>query len=231
MNGATDDDLITRAAALNTSSLSDAMDRLGIPGQVQGIRPISPGYVLCGPAFTVRYRPVVEVGETVGDYIDDVPPGSVVAIDNRGRTDCTVWGDILTETGSSRGVAGTVIHGVSRDSVASISVRYPIFSSGTWMRTGKDRVTVDAVNVPINLGGVAVAPGDVIFGDDDGAVVIPRPSLAAVVALAESIDATEEQIRAAVRSGERLDHARAAFNYHSLQRAVGNNAPAGGGVD
>src|SRR5215469_16561882 len=97
--------LVERASKLSTSSLSDAMDKLRIVGQAAGIKPISPGYTMCGTAFTVRYRKVNTVGETVGDYIDDVPAGSVVAIGNQGLTDCTVWGDILTETASSRGVA------------------------------------------------------------------------------------------------------------------------------
>lgn len=75
-----------RAAHLTTAGLSDALDRLGIVGQVAGVRPLGPSYSVCGPAFTVRYRAVEALGETVGDYIDDVPPGSVVVIDNQGRT-------------------------------------------------------------------------------------------------------------------------------------------------
>lgn len=222
------DALIARLSALDTPSVSDAMDKLGIPGQAAGIRPVGPGQTMCGPAFTVRYRPVADVGETVGDYIDDVPAGHVVVIDNRGRTDCTVWGDILTETASTRGVAGTVVNGISRDSLASISARYPLFSCGTWMRTGKDRVTVDALNVPVTLGGVDVVPGDVVFGDTDGVVVVPAERLSEVVELAESIDAVEERIRVAVRSGARLDRARADLGYHTLQRASARDAGAVG---
>lgn len=213
--------LVERASSLSTSSLSDALDKLRIVGQAAGIKPVSPGHILCGTAFTVRCRPVNAVGETVGDYIDDVPAGSVVVIDNLGQTDCTVWGDLLTVTASSRGVAGTVINGISRDSAASLATRYPIFSRGTWMRTGKDRVTVEAVNVPVTLGGIPVAPGDVIFGDRDGVVIIPQSRLAEVVELAESIDEVEDRIRAAVRAGDRLDRARATFGYHTLQRASG----------
>ena len=67
------DELSRRAAALTTSGLSDAMDRLGIPGQVAGVRAIGTARSLCGPAYTVRYRPVRAIGETVGDFIDDVP--------------------------------------------------------------------------------------------------------------------------------------------------------------
>src|SRR5436305_15089835 len=70
---------------LGTSALSDAMDRLGIPGQALGIKPIDRNFMLCGPAFTVHNIPCDIKGGSVGDYIDDVPEGHVVVIDNGGR--------------------------------------------------------------------------------------------------------------------------------------------------
>ncbi len=110
----------------------------------------------------------------MGDYIDDVPSGSVVVLDNSGRTDCTVWGDILTGVASRRGIAGTVINGVCRDVARARSIGYPVFSRGSYMRTGKDRVEVDRMDVPVSLGEVQVRPGDILVGDGDGVVVIPR---------------------------------------------------------
>jgi 4-hydroxy-4-methyl-2-oxoglutarate aldolase len=211
--------LLDRARLLTAAGVSDAMDRLGIGGQVPGVRPVDPSFRLCGPAFTVKYRPVEAVGETVGDYIDDVLAGSVVVIANQGRTDCTVWGDILTETAHSRGLAGTVIDGLCRDAAWAARVGYPVYAVATWMRTGKDRVTVEAVGTPIDIAGVPVAPGDIVIGDRDGLVVVPAGRMAEVVELAESIELVEEQIRIAVRSGERLDAARSRLGYHSLQRA------------
>ena len=219
--------MLQRAAHLTTAGLSDALDRLGIAGQVAGVRPLDPSYSVCGPAFTVRYRAVEVLGETVGDYIDDVPPGSVVVIDNQGRTDCTVWGDILTEAARSRGVLGTVVDGVCRDARWSERVGYPVYALANWMRTGKDRVTVDAVQVCVQVGGVTVESGDLVVGDRDGIVVLPASSLMDVVELAESIETTEEQIRMAVRSGERLDAARERLGYHILQRHTGGGGAAG----
>jgi hypothetical protein len=138
------DELSQQAAVLTTSGLSDAMDRLGIPGHVAGVRATGTARSLCGPAYTVRYRPVQAIGETVGDFIDDVPAGSVVVIDNQGRTDCTVWGGILTEAAHLRDLAGTVIDGICRDAQACDDVGYPLFARANWMRTGKDRVAIDA---------------------------------------------------------------------------------------
>lgn len=87
---------------LPTASVSDALDKLGLPGSIHGIGPLRPGQRACGPAYTVAYEPVDEAGGTVGDFLDDVPPGSVVFIDNDGRTDCTVWGGIMTQVAAHR---------------------------------------------------------------------------------------------------------------------------------
>ena len=99
-------------AGYSTAAVSDALDRLGRPGSLLGIAPLFDGARLCGPAFTVRYVTAGSPPGTVGDYLDDVPPGGVVVLDNGGRVDCTVWGDILTAMANQRGVAGTVIDGV-----------------------------------------------------------------------------------------------------------------------
>src|SRR5207245_7999461 len=107
---------------------------------------------------------------SVGDYIDDVPPGDVVVLDNGGRLDATVWGDILTIMAHRRNLGGTVIHGVCRDVDRSLELNYPIFSRGNYMRTGKDRVQADGYNVPVSLGEVRVVPGQLLLGDADGIV-------------------------------------------------------------
>src|SRR3984893_8726964 len=100
---------------LGTTTISDAMDRLGIIGQALGIMPLDRDFRVCGRAFTVRTVPVDVVRGSVGDYIDDVPEGEVVVLDNAGRLDATVWGDILTIMANRRKLGGTVIHGVCRD--------------------------------------------------------------------------------------------------------------------
>ncbi len=99
----------------DTTSVSDALDRLGIVGGLHGIRPVIAETKFCGPAFTVHYVPCGTIKGTVGDFLDDVAPGQVVVLDNGGRTYCTVWGDLMTINASMRGIAGTVIDGVCRD--------------------------------------------------------------------------------------------------------------------
>jgi len=204
--------------ALSSARVSDALDRLGLAGQCFGIKPLDPGFRLVGHAFTVRYAPVGEARGTVGDYIDEVVSGQVMVLDNGGRLDATVWGDILTEAAHHRGLSGTVIHGVCRDVARSCELGYPIFSRGAYMRTGKDRVQAEAINGPVSLGEVRVEPGDLLHGDADGLVVVARTRQSEVLDLAIEIEAREAQIRAAVAAGTRLDEARRAAGYHELQR-------------
>ncbi|MCL2536285.1 MAG: RraA family protein [Nocardiaceae bacterium] len=204
--------------ALSTATVSDALDKLGLPGSLYGLAPLGPGQRLAGRAFTVRYVAAGSPPGTVGDYLDDVPPGAVVVLDNQARTDCTVWGDILTAVAHAKGVSGTVIDGVCRDVHRALGLGYPIYSRGRFMRTGKDRVEVAEVGGPVTIGGVQVRPGDVLIGDQDGVVAVPADRLADVLAVAEEIATREEGILASALAGATIAEARAAFGYHELQR-------------
>lgn len=208
---------VARAAALDTATLSDALDRQGIVGQCYRISSRDPAFEMTGRAFTMLCGPASNPPGTVGDYIDDVPEGHVVVIDNGGREDATIWGDILTEIAHRRGLAGTLIDGISRDVKLCRQLGYPVFSRGHWMRTGKDRVQVERMDCVVNIGGARVAPGDLLRGDPDGVVVLPKEHEDAVLAAAEEIATAEDAIRAACRTGMRLDEARRQFKYHSLQ--------------
>lgn len=209
---------VERARKLDCATLSDAMDKLGIAGVCRGIKPRDQKVGMAGRAFTILYGPVDAAAPgTVGDYIDDLEPGTVIVLDNGGREDCTVWGDILTLVASQKGLAGTVIDGPCRDVHLCLSLGYPVFSRSYSMRTGKDRVQVDATQVPVNIGDARVCPGDLVRGDSDGVVVLPRAREDEILDVAERIEAAEEKIRDAVRAGKSLRQARIELGYHTLQ--------------
>lgn len=212
-----DERRIGRLRELGTS-VSDALDRLGIPGQCSGIMPLQRSFRLAGRAFTIHYVAADGKPGTVGDYIDDLGPGDVAVLDNQGRPDATVWGDLLTATAHRRGVGGTVIDGICRDVDRSIQLHYAIFSRGHWMRTGKDRVRLEAKNVTVSIGGVQVEAGDYLLGDSDGVVAIPAARIDEVIEAAREIAAAEQSIRQAVERGENLKSAREAVGYFNLQR-------------
>jgi 4-hydroxy-4-methyl-2-oxoglutarate aldolase len=208
---------VERAARLDTATLSDALDKCGLNGQCYRIKPRSTAFRMAGRAWTLRYGPAGDPPGTVGDYLDDLPAGTVVVLDNQGRDDATVWGDILTELAHRKGIAGTLIDGVNRDVALALELGYPIYSRDNWMRTGKDRVQVEATEVPVNIGGVRVCPGDLVRGDADGVVVLPRGREDELLAIAEKVQAAEDAIRRSVRDGMSLREARTRHGYHSLQ--------------
>jgi 4-hydroxy-4-methyl-2-oxoglutarate aldolase len=212
------DELLKRLKHLPTTALSDALDVLGLPGALEGIVPLSTDYRVVGPAFTVQYAPIDTDGGTVGDFLDDVPAGAVVVIDNAARTDVTVWGGIMTQVATVRGVGGTVINGVCRDVTTSLSQNYPLFSRGRFMRTGKDRVRLAAVGEAVTIAGVRIAPGDIICADADGAVSVQESKALQVAEIAEQIERVESDIVSAVQAGSTLRQARTDFAYHELQR-------------
>ncbi len=211
------DAAVDSASKLDTATISDALDKLGIAGQCLNIKPRDHRFRLTGRAFTILYGPVGKPAGTVGEFIDDVAPGSVIAIDNGGRENATVWGDILTEIADRRGIAGTVIDGACRDTALCFELGYPIYSRSYSMRTGKDRVQLDATEITITIGDARVSPGDILRGDSDGVVVIPRRHEAEILALAEKIAKAEDAIRNAVRNGKGLAEARKQHGYHQLQ--------------
>lgn len=214
-----DQQLVALFEGLDTPGVSDAMDKLGIAGQCLGIAPLDnyPGTVV-GPAFTVQYVPASMPPGSVGDFIEDVLPGDVVVIANAGRTDCTVWGDIMTQYAGSRGIAATVIDGVCRDVSKALGDGYPLFTRGRYMRTGKDRVQVLAVNQPVAISGARVCARDIVVADANGVLVVPRARAEEVARTARQIEAVESQIRAQIEAGKTLKQARESLGYHTLQR-------------
>lgn len=210
--------ILMKLGKMSTSTVSDALDKLGLVGTCLGIKPVDISFRMIGRAFTVKYGPVGTEGGNVGDYIDDVKPGEIVVLDNAGRLDCTVWGDILTSFSHQHNIGGTLIDGVCRDTNRSLELSYPIFSAGRFMRTGKDRVQVDGINVPVSVADIRIRPGDIVFGDADGVVVIPKEYEERVLQVAEQIEAAEEKIRNAIADGMRLVDARVKFRYHDLQQ-------------
>jgi 4-hydroxy-4-methyl-2-oxoglutarate aldolase len=213
---------LDRARKLDCATLSDAMDKLGIEGVCRGIKPRDHKFRLAGRAFTVLYGPVDAVKPgTVGDYVDDMKPGEIAVLDNGGREDCTVWGDILTQFAHTRSLGGTVIDGPCRDVHLCLDLGYPIYSRSYSMKTGKDRVEVYATQVPVSIGDAKVCPGDMLVGDSDGVVVLSQGRENEILDIAEAIFEAEAAIRQLVSKGASIADARAQLNYHKLQTAQG----------
>jgi isocitrate/isopropylmalate dehydrogenase/regulator of RNase E activity RraA len=209
-------DVVDRLARLDTASVSDALDSLGVGGVLAGIAARVPGARTAGIAHTVSYQPVDSAEHAfrnAANYLDDVPEGAVVVVDNGGSGDCTNWGSLLTTVARGKGVRGTVLHGSARDIAEIREAGYPLFSSGVTMVSGKNRVELAATGRDVTVGGVTVRPGDVVVADDNGALVVPADHAADVADRAERVERTEGAIAEAVTGGMRLDEARRTYGY------------------
>ena len=178
--------LIGEFAKMVTPHLSDSMERL-YAGASQ-LRPMYKGATLAGPAFTVKTAPGDNL--LVHKALDMAKPGDVIVVDAGGYPDQAIIGELMATRARQRGVAGLVIWGAIRDSAELGAGSYPVFACAVTHR-GPYKDGPGEINVPISIGGMAVAPGDIIVGDSDGLVAVPQPLAEQVLASAKSILAKE----------------------------------------
>ncbi|MDR3592435.1 MAG: RraA family protein [Negativicutes bacterium] len=179
---------IQRVKRLSTTLLADAM--AGAGAMDYRIKPITPGTRLIGTALTVNLRP----GDNMALHKAIVfSKGYVLVADHKMETTSAPWGDLMTRAAMAAGAIGTVVGGVVRDINDLRQLSFPIFAMGT-VPNATSKSGPGEINVPISCGGVAVQPGDLIVGDDDGVVVIKPEMLEQVLAAAEN-KAQQEQKR------------------------------------
>lgn len=181
------------------ASAADCMNRS--QAMSADIKPLSPGMRLCGQARTVET--MVGDNGTIHAAMRYVEPDQVVVIDGRGHRDTALWGSLLTQEALEFRLAGVVIDGAARDAAEIRQLEFPCFCAGNVPR-GPHKGFGGTIDGPIACGGVAVEPGDIILGDDDGIVVVPLARqgevLDAVLALLER----EQRLLEGLRRGEIL---------------------------
>jgi regulator of RNase E activity RraA len=191
--------------------VADTMDELGISGVIgaSSLKPIIPGACIVGPALTVRNIVQREhVYETARQHVNKMAefeahnlalPGDIVVID--GVAGVSNMGGISAQTAKRQGEAGAVVFGGVRDVAHSRRVGYPVWASEITPLTGKWRIETIEINGEIVVGGVRVAPGDIVLADDTGVCFIPRARAAEVLAVAQRKFAAEETKCAAIDRG------------------------------
>lgn len=191
------DKLIEGFNSVAVASVSDAVDKIcGKRGFMDStIKPRINDKRICGPAATVLEAATDEVvpPQHALDLIDEAPAGSVIVIAvEGGEPDVALWGGLMTAGAVANGHAGAVLGGGVRD-LTEIRRDYgfPIYARDTSPATTVGRYRTVASQVPVRVGGVIVHPGDIIVGDVDGVVVVPKDSAEAVLAMAREIDARE----------------------------------------
>ena len=205
---------------LSTTNVSDALDALGLKGSTYGIRPMWHAFAkIAGPAVTLK---MTADGLTKGKHhlgvkaIDAAKEGDIIIIDNGGRLDTSCWGGILANGAKMKKVAGVVIDGACRDLDDCVECGFNVYARGTVVATARGRIQEEATNVMIQFGGVQVRPGDIVFGDKSGVVIIPIEKLDDVIAKSEELYQKEEAMIADIKSGISMIKVDEKYNYEKM---------------
>jgi 4-hydroxy-4-methyl-2-oxoglutarate aldolase len=201
------DPLLARLERLTVALTADVLDRLGLRAQVfsHRIRPVAGPERLAGRAFPIA----AEADEAIVDdpyehelaAVDAVPPSGIVVLATGGYLDAAVWGELLTTRVVTRGAAGVVTDGAVRDLAALRELGFPTFAAAISANDSRGRIAVRAWGSPVVCAGVAVAAGDLVLADADGAVAIPREMAEAALAAAEEKRDKEELARRLLAEG------------------------------
>ncbi|MEA3254138.1 MAG: RraA family protein [Chloroflexota bacterium] len=195
---------------LNASVISDILDSLGAREQAMraGIRPVYEGAVVVGRAYTAISADIFEIkddpyrGEI--EAVDSLKPNDVLVVcTNQSERTC-VWGELLSTAARGRGARGAIIDGYTRDVAQITAMKFPTFATGMRIVDSAGRSMVIDHGCPASCGGVLVKPGDIVFGDIDGVVVIPRELEREVIPLALEKVGKEDLVREELLKGTML---------------------------
>jgi 4-hydroxy-4-methyl-2-oxoglutarate aldolase len=209
----------TMQEKLYASVISDIIDSLGAhyQGMRPDVRPVYEGATLVGRAYPVLTADVYKlVDDPYGpeiEAVDSLKPNDVMVVCTQRSTRTCFWGELLSTAARARGARGIVVDGTVRD-VAQISkMKFPTFATGIYMVDSAGRSIVIDHNCPVDCGGVLVNPGDIVFGDIDGVIVIPKEMEKEVIPLALEKVSKEDQLREELRKGTLL---REAYNKYGV---------------
>lgn len=190
------DELTSQLSQLGSATIYEAQGAFGALDV--GLKPLSPSMRVAGRVFTVDARP----GDNLMLHyaLLHVQPGDVLVVDAKGFLEAGAWGDILTEQALHKGVAGLVINGSVRDVQVIQDMGFPVFCRGVSIK-GTAKKQTGKINVPVTIGDVTIQPGDYIFGDVDGLVVVTAATLSSVLEKALTREHAEANFRARIREG------------------------------
>ncbi|TAK21334.1 MAG: ribonuclease activity regulator RraA [Chloroflexota bacterium] len=208
-------DTIEKLRRVSTATITTLLAQRGLrKATIAGVRPATPGSKMVGEAFTLRYIPSREDLDWTGKLdnltdaqrvaIERVGPGQVLVMDARGDVSSGSLGAILATRLMMRGAAGVVTDGAVRDHREIGDTGMPVFCRAAHPGANKVIFHPQDFGVPIGCGGVAVFPGDILVGDDDGVVVVPRHLADALASEGAEMELKEEFIVARVRAGRSI---------------------------
>lgn len=194
-----DPELIERFREFAPATISDAMGRQN--SMNHKMKPLWRGARVCGPALTVKSYACDNLMPHKAMHL--AQPGDVIVIQANGHLEGALWGDLLSKSAKARGLEGAVMDAAARDSRDVEALGFPVFSTAV-LPGGTYKVNPGSINVPVSVAGVAVEPGDLIVGDDDGVVVVPQAMMQEVLEKAEAIAEREKELTRRIEAGEIL---------------------------
>lgn len=195
---------------LYTAVIADALDQLGEHDRAmrEYLRPLSPHARFAGWARTILCQDVFyQTSDPYGleiEAMDSIVPGEVVAVSTGESKRNAPWGELLSTAARARGARGAVVDGLVRDVTTIQKLDFPVFAAGIKPVDSKGRGVVVEYNIPVQCGGIVVAPGDLIFADYDGIVAIPVNILEQTLAIATEKVSKENHSREALLKGAYL---------------------------
>ena len=199
---------LTTLASLDTNTVSDALDFMGLPGATYGLRPLWNCPKIVGRASTIQLGPKTGTAPTVhliSPVIASVTTNDRILVITGGTEGISCWGDILANAAKMKGIRGSVIDGMSRDIEGSESIDYPVYGRGLTMISARNRLVQIASGTPIVVAGVTVHEDDYVIADRCGTVFVPAAKIAEVLALAQRIASRQDGMVQAVRAGQSVE--------------------------
>ena len=199
-------EVIEQLSRWYSGDIHDCLDKLGVWGAIEGLSlygNLPPAGKICGPATTVQFVPC-RAKVTSSRYhraIDEAPPGGILVVDTAGaKGSCT--GELMCTGARHHGASGTIVNGTIRD-LAEIEALgdYPVYAAGVLPITAVGRMEDIAINVDIEIKGIRIQPGDIVFADRDGVVIIPKDAAPAVAQMAQCLGTLERNFKQQILGG------------------------------
>ena len=213
-----DEELCRRYEDVFVSAVNDVLREEGMISQTlpNNIMPLREAMKVCGIAFTIKGAPSLDLKDEMEErarMLEQIGPGDLVVWDTSGDTFSAQWGEMMTKVSKKRGCRGAILDGGVRDTAAVLKQNFPVFCKYRTSNGMLGRFRTTAWQVPIMIGDVKIFPGDVVFGDIDGVIVVPRKMAYDVLLRAEAIRDNEKQIDKLISSGMKPTEVVAAGGY------------------
>ena len=204
--------LLERLSALDTNTVSDALDFLGMPGATFGLLPLWNCPKITGRASTVQLGAKQDAAPTahlISPVVARIDTDDRVLVIAGGAEGVSCWGDILANAARMKGIRGSVLDGCSRDIKGSEAIGYPLYGRGVTMISARNRLVQVDAGCAVSMAGVTVKEGDYVMADECGTVFVAAEVIDKVLELAERIDRLQAAMVDAIRAGcsvERVMH-------------------------